>query len=63
MPNRSLLVDDIRVRATAKTGIEPKIPLKKTRNADNLNIQVTCVISINIDVFQNLFLATLFKIL
>ena len=44
MPNRSLLVDDIRVRATAKTGIEPKIPLKKTRNADNLNIQVTCVI-------------------
>ena len=44
MPNRLLIVDDIRIRATAKTGIEPKIPLIKHRNSDDLKIEVTCVI-------------------
>ena len=44
MPNRLLIVDDIRIRATAITGIEPKIPLIKHRNSDDLKIEVTCVI-------------------
>ena len=44
MPNRFLIVDDIRVRATAKTGIEPKIPLVKYRHSDDKSIEVTCVI-------------------
>ena len=43
MPNRSLIVDDIRVRATAKTGIEPKIPFLKQRTPENTAIDVTCV--------------------
>jgi N-methylhydantoinase A/oxoprolinase/acetone carboxylase beta subunit len=33
MPNRQLLVDDIRIRAIAKTGIEPKhMNIKKSNN-------------------------------
>jgi hypothetical protein len=47
MPKRLLIVDDIRIRATAKTGIEPKILLNRHRNSDNSNIDVTCVIISN----------------
>jgi 5-oxoprolinase (ATP-hydrolysing) len=47
MPNRLLIVDDIRVRATAKTGIEPKIPLVKVRTSNI--IEIACVKNIFFD--------------
>lgn len=44
MPNRLLIVDDIRVRATAKTGIQARTVQIKERDSKNQQIEVTCVI-------------------
>jgi hypothetical protein len=55
MPKRLLIVDDIRIRATAKTGIEPKIPINRHRNSDNSRIDVTCVLLYQILVFIKSF--------
>jgi hypothetical protein len=52
MPKRLLIVDDIRIRATAKTGIEPKIPINRHRNSDNSGIDVTCVIISNFSFYK-----------